>query len=82
MSACIVLSLIHLSGHLSRLEGMGVNRPRCLAYAGFNGNYWSARAYSAGQGCNLNFNSGNVNPRNTNQRAYGFAARPVSAFTA
>ena len=50
----------------------------CLAYAGFNGYYWSARAYSAGLGCNLDFNSGCVNPRNTIPRAYGFAARPVS----
>ena len=32
----------------------------CLAYAGFNGHYWSARAYSAGQGCSLHFNSGHV----------------------
>ena len=63
---------------LRRHEGMGVIRPRFLGWSGLNGNYWSARAYSAGYGRNLNFNSGNVNPRNTNQRAYGFAARPVS----
>ena len=50
----------------------------CLAYAGFIGTYWSARAYSAGRGCYLYFYSGNVSPRDTNRRAYGFAARPVS----
>ena len=50
----------------------------CLAYAGFDGNCWSARAYSAGLGCGLGFNSGGVYPRNANPRAYGFAARPVS----
>ena len=50
----------------------------CLAYAGFGGYYWSARAYSAGQGCYLFFGSGYVNPRGTGPRAYGFAARPVS----
>ena len=54
----------------------------CLAYAGFNGNYWSARAYSAGRGCGLVFGSGGVYLRDTVPRAYGFAARPVSAFTA
>lgn len=50
----------------------------CLAVAGFNGNFWSARAYSAGRGCDLYFDSGCVNPRHTTLRAYGFAARPVS----
>ena len=50
----------------------------CLAYAGFDGLYWSARAYSAGRGCNLGFSSGGVGPRGTNRRASGFAARPVS----
>ena len=50
----------------------------CLAYAGFFGDYWSARAYSAGRGCFLHFRSGGVYPRGTDRRAYGFAARPVS----
>ena len=52
-----------------------------LGWSGLNGYYWSARAYSAGYGRNLNFNSGNVNPRNYNYRAYGFSVRPVSALT-
>ena len=50
----------------------------CLAYAGVSGYYWSARAYSAGLGCYLSFDSGGVYPRSTNLRAFGFAARPVS----
>lgn len=50
----------------------------CLAYAGFDGYYWSARASSAGRGCILYFNSGYVSPRTANVRAFGFAARPVS----
>ena len=50
----------------------------CLASAGFGGDYWSARAYSAGRGCDLRFNSGGVLPRYTTLRAHGFAARPVS----
>lgn len=50
----------------------------CLGYAGFSGDYWSARAYSAGRGCYLNFTSGGVRPRHRNVRAYGFSVRPVS----
>ena len=50
----------------------------CLASAGFAGYYWSARAYSAGRGCYLGFNSPRVFPRDYSLRAYGFAARPVS----
>ena len=50
----------------------------CLACAGFDGYYWSARAYSAGRGCRLDFYSGSVGPRDALPRAYGFAARPVS----
>ena len=50
----------------------------CLYRAGFNGIYWSARAFSAGLGCNLSFFSDAVTPHNASQRAFGFAARPVS----
>ena len=49
-----------------------------LGWSGLNGDYWSARAYSAGYGRYLNFNSGSVDPRSTSRRAYGFAVRPVS----
>ena len=61
------------TGRYSQGTGKG-----CLAYAGFNGDYWSARASSAGLGCGLDFYSGSVNPRYASQRAFGFAARPVS----
>ena len=61
---------------------MGVIPPSgAVAYVGENGNYWSAGAYSASNGRNLNFNSGNVNPQNTNNRSYGFSVRPVSELT-
>ncbi|MGM9780166.1 MAG: hypothetical protein ACI3ZD_17805 [Prevotella sp.] len=48
---------------------------------GSNGNYWSAGPNSNTNGCNLNFNSSNVNPQNNNNRANGFSVRPVSALT-
>lgn len=47
---------------------------------GNNGNYWSAVPNSTNNGRNLNFNSGNVNPVNNNNRSNGFSARPVQAF--
>ena len=47
---------------------------------GSNGNYWSAVPNSVNNGYNLNFNSGNVNPLNNNNRANGFSVRPVQAF--
>lgn len=50
----------------------------CLTCAGFEGYYWSARAYTAGLGCYLGFLSGGVYPLHTGLLAYGFAARPVS----
>jgi hypothetical protein len=44
---------------------------------GSNGNYWSSSLNSATNGRNLNFNSGGVNPQNTNNRFNGFAGRAV-----
>lgn len=44
---------------------------------GSNGNYWSASLNSAANGRNLNFNSGGVNPQNTNNRFNGFTVRAV-----
>ena len=49
-----------------------------LGWSGLVGYYWSARAYSAGYGRSLGFDSGGVNPQNYNYRAYGFSVRPVS----
>jgi len=47
---------------------------------GNNGNYWSDTPNSAANGYDLNFNAGNVNPGNNNNRGNGFAARCVSEF--
>lgn len=64
------------------LRGYGCNITRgSLTNAGTNGNYWSAGPNSVNNGYNLNFNSGNTNPTNNNNRANGFSVRPVSAFT-
>ena len=49
-----------------------------LGWSGLYGFYWSARASSAGYGRYLNFDSGYMNPRDYNRRAYGFSVRPVS----
>lgn len=47
---------------------------------GSNGYYWSASPYNATNGYNLNFNSGSVNPQNTNQRGNGISVRCVQEF--
>ena len=60
------------SGYRNRTSG-GLNN------VGSNGNYWSSAVNSAANAYNLNFNSGNVNPLNNNNRANGFAVRPVRA---
>ena len=52
-----------------------------LNNAGSNGNYWYGSPSSATNGSNLNFNSGNLNVSNSNNRAYGFSVRCVSAIT-
>lgn len=51
-----------------------------LTNVGSNGNYWSFASNSQTNARNLNFNSGGVNPLNTNNRANGFSVRPVRAF--
>ena len=45
-----------------------------------NGYYWSASPNSVTNGYNLNFNSGNANPQNNNQRGNGFPVRCVQEF--
>ena len=40
-----------------------------------NGLYWSSTLTGI-KGYNLNFNSSNVNPTNSNVRAFGFSVRP------
>ena len=49
-----------------------------LSSVGINGFYWSAVPSDAGDGCGLYFSSGRVSPLYYTDRAYGFAARPVS----
>ena len=50
-----------------------------MAYVGTSGYYWSSSSRLAGDNNagNLNFNSGNVNPLNWNNRANGFSVRCV-----
>ena len=45
---------------------------------GREGYYWSAVPNGVGNGCNLNFASYGVSPKNSFSRASGFAAHPVS----
>lgn len=63
-------------------SGLRNNNDGWLGNVGNNGYYWSAVPNNTNNGCNLNFNSGNVNPLNNNTRTYGFAVRAVSEFTA
>ncbi|MDE6507877.1 MAG: fibrobacter succinogenes major paralogous domain-containing protein [Alistipes sp.] len=50
-----------------------------LGGIGTEGNVWSSSSYAAGNinAGRLNFNSGNVNPLNTGNRANGFSVRCV-----
>ena len=67
-------ALIPASGNRNNNNGTMNN-------VGSNGNYWSSTPNSATNGYNLNFNSGNVNPSNNNNRTNGFPVRCVGAFT-
>lgn len=51
-----------------------------LNNVGSNGNFWSFAPNSQTNARNLNFNSGNVNPLNNNNRANGFALWAARAF--
>ena len=48
-----------------------------VAYVGENGIYWSAGAYSASYGRDLDFGSGGVYPQDADTRSYGFSVRSV-----
>jgi len=52
-----------------------------LTAVGTNGYAWSSSSYGGADyphyASNLNFNAGNVNPLNANNRAYGFPVRCV-----
>ena len=67
--------LINLGASGYRANGSGA-----LTNMGSNGNYWSFGSNSQTNARNLNFNSGNVNPLNNNNRANGFSVRPCRAF--
>ena len=45
--------------------------------AGSNGNYWSSTANGTNNAYNVNFNSGNLNPANNNNRYNGNSVRLV-----
>ena len=51
-----------------------------MANEGSNGYNWSASPNNATNGLNLNFNSGNVNPQNNNNRGNGFPLRCIQEF--
>ncbi len=62
-----------------RAAGLRTRETGALANVGTNGYYWSSSSRLAGDNNagNLNFNSGNVNPLNWNNRANGFSVRCV-----
>ena len=64
----------------SDASGYRDNASGGLNSMGSNGNYWSYASNSQTNARNLNFNSGNVNPLNNNNRANGFSVRPCQAF--
>lgn len=63
-------------GSQGRASGYRERTTGSLANMGSNGYAWSFAANSAANAYNLNFNSGNVNPLNNNNRANGFPVRP------
>ena len=60
------------SGYQNRTSG-GLNN------VGSNGNFWTFAPASQNNARNLNFDSGNINPLNNNNRANGFGVRPSRA---
>ena len=62
-----------LAGYRNRISGS-------LNDVGSNGDWWSYAPNSQANSRNLNFNSGNVNPLNNNNRANGFAVLPAQEF--
>lgn len=60
-------------------SGYRANDSGALTNVTGNGNYWSFAPNSQTNARNLNFNSGNVNPLNNNERSNGFAVRPCRA---
>lgn len=79
MALTTIPSFIVIGGN--RLNGFfpaaGNYNGTSLNNSGSNGYYWSSSWYNSSNGYNLNFNSGNVNPQNNNNRYYGFSVRAV-----
>ena len=59
-------------------SGLCYNDDGSLDSVGDDGYYWSAVPNNTSHGCNLDFNSGYVDPLYHGNRAYGFAVRAVS----
>ena len=59
------------------IEAAGNRSGTTVNNAGSNGNYWSSSRNSETNAYNVNFNSGNLNPQNNNNRNNGYAVRPV-----
>ena len=57
------------------------NNDGTMNNVGSNGNYWSSTPNDSNNAYNLNFNSGNVNATNNNNRNNGRSVRCVKAFT-
>lgn len=66
----LLTSLLFLPAAGNR-NGSSVNN------VGSNGNYWSSTANDTNNAYNVNFNSGNLNPANNNNRNNGFSVRLV-----
>ena len=71
-SADAVGTKYYASGYRDNGDGEQYN-------VGSGGYYWSFAPYSQANARNLNFNSGNVNPLDNNNRANGFSVRPSRA---
>ncbi len=83
----LVVGFVPLAGHSQNgplinlgASGYRANGSGALTNMGSNGNYWSFGSNSQANARNLNFNSGNVNPLNNNNRSNGFSVRPCRAF--
>ncbi len=59
------------------LPAAGYRNGTSVNNAGSNGNYWSSTANDSNNAYNVNFNSGNLNPQNNNNRNNGLSVRLV-----
>ena len=66
-----------INGNSIFFPASGLRYGTSLSNRGTSGLYWSASLYSSANGYDLNFDSGGVNPANTNGRFYGFSVRAV-----